>query len=94
MPTYWLDKMPGLIRMGSLKYPHELKKARVEGSVVLLILIDERGRVVVDQVLQASHRAFIQPAIEAAEASLFEPPLKDGKPVRSYYKLPFRFSLD
>ena len=94
IPTVWLKNLPGVIQRGALVYPHDLKKAKIEGYVLLLIMIDERGKVRVREVLQATNPGFLEPAIQAAESSLFEPPTQNGKPVRSYFKLPFRFTLD
>jgi TonB family protein len=94
IPTVWLKRMPRVLKAGHLEYPGDLKSARVEGEVTLLVLINEAGKLRVVKVLHSTNRGFIEPAIKAAEDSVFEPPVQDGKPVRSYYKLPFRFSLN
>lgn len=91
--TSQLDRIPGVIKRGRLIYPHEMKREHIEGFVELKILINERGRVRVIEVLHASHRGFVDSAITAAENSVFEAPLKDKKPVRATYILPIRFGL-
>lgn len=88
-----LDRKPRVIRQGRLEYPFELKRERIEGFVRLKIIIDEQGKVKVAEVVDSSHRAFVKPAIEAAESSVFESPTRQGKKVKAYYFLPFRFSL-
>lgn len=88
-----LDRTPRVIRQGRLEYPFELKRERIEGFVRLKVIIDERGRVRVAEVLEASHRAFVRAAVQAAEDSLFETPTRNGQAVRAYYILPIRFSL-
>lgn len=88
-----LDRTPRVIKQGRLEYPFELKRERIEGFVRLKIIIDEQGRVKVAEVEEASHRAFVKPAIDAAESSVFESPTRNGEKVRAYYFLPFRFSL-
>lgn len=94
IPVFWLKTLPRVLERGILRYPPELKKERIEGRVVLLILIEEAGRVEVKEVLEATNRGFVESAIAAAEDSRFEPPLRDGRAVRSYYKLPFSFQLN
>jgi TonB family protein len=88
-----LDRKPRVIKQGRLEYPFELKRERIEGFVRLKIIIDEGGRVKVAEVVDSSHRAFVKPAIEAAESSVFESPTRNGQKVKAYYYLPFRFAL-
>lgn len=88
-----LDRTPRVIRQGRLEYPFELKRERIEGLVRLKVIIDERGRVRVAEVLEATNRAFVRAAVQAAEDSLFESPTRNGEAVKAYYILPIRFSL-
>ncbi|MGJ3242804.1 MAG: energy transducer TonB [Opitutales bacterium] len=88
-----LDRVPKAIKRGALNYPFELKRERIEGSVKLLVLINEEGEVRVLDVVESTHRAFEKPAIEAAEDSLFESPRKNGEKVKVKFFLPIRFSL-
>jgi protein TonB len=88
-----LDKPPARIRTVPPVYPLELKRARVQGTVLLLIVIDQSGRVTIDKVLEAPVREFVQAAVTAAEQCQFEPPLKAGKPVRARYRMQVPFRL-
>jgi len=88
-----LDKTPRVIKQGRLEYPFELKRSQIEGMVRLKVIIDERGRVRVSEVLDASHRDFVKAAVQAAEDSIFESPTRNGEKVKAYYILPIRFSL-
>ena len=89
-----LDEVPHMTRQCRLRYPSRFRRERGDGFVRLLILIDPRGRVSVQEVLDASHPEFI-PAVEAcAESTRFSPPLRDGKPVRARYKWKVVFPLD
>jgi len=88
-----LDRTPRVIKQGRLEYPFELKRNRIEGMVRLKVIIDERGRVRVSEVLDASHREFVKAAVQAAEDSVFESPTRNGEKVKAYYILPIRFSL-
>ena len=62
-------------------------------TVVLLIIIDQNGRVSVDKVVESSVREFEQAAITAAEQCVFEPPMKGGQPVRARYRMQVPFRL-
>lgn len=87
-----LDRPPGRIRSVPPVYPIELRRARVEGEVKLILIIDQTGRPTVESVAEFTARAFVQPAVEAVQQCLFEPPTKDGQPVRARYsmRVPFR----
>jgi len=66
-------------------YPEHLKNLRIRGEVVLMIAINETGRVnVVNRgVVRKLHPELDQAAIEAVEQWKYEPILrKDGKPIR------------
>lgn len=88
-----LDRVPRVIRRGRLEYPFELRRSGIQGTVRLLVVIDTDGRVRVQEVLEATNRAFVRPAIEAAENSVYETPTRNGEPVRTRFVLPIRFSL-
>ncbi len=87
-----LDRAPRRVRTVPPVYPSELRKARVQGEVVLILVIDQTGRARVERVEQSSNREFIQPAVAAAEQCQWEPPTKDGAAVRARYsmRVPFR----
>lgn len=88
-----LDKPPARTRTVTPVYPPELKRARVQGNVVLMIIIDQNGRVSVDKVVESSAREFEQSAITAAEQCVFEPPMKGGQAVRARYRMQVPFRL-
>lgn len=87
-----LDQAPRRTKTVLPIYPAELRRIRVEGTVALIVIIDQNGRTTVEKVVSSSAREFTQPAILAAEQCVFEPPTKDGKPVRARYTMnvPFR----
>ncbi|MFW5883368.1 MAG: energy transducer TonB [Verrucomicrobiota bacterium] len=88
-----LDRVPRAKRRGRLVYPPEMRRDRVEGRVVLLVEINEEGRVRVIETRQATHREFVQAAIDSAEGSLFESPTRGGQPVKTRFLLPIDFSM-
>lgn len=88
-----LDRPPRRTRTVAPVYPQHLRAARVQGYVTLLIVIDQTGRVAVEEVVEASHRDFVASAIEAAERCQFEPPTVRGETVRARYRFTIRFNL-
>ena len=64
---------------------------KLNGRVVVLIKIDERGTVIEAEVTETIHEAFNQPAIDAVMQWRFQPALKDGKPAPARLKLPLMF---
>ena len=60
---------------------------------MLLVMIDEQGRVSVEKVIDSTHAGFERAAIEFAEASKFESPRKNGEIVKAQFKMPVKFDL-
>jgi periplasmic protein TonB len=88
-----LDEAPRRTKSVLPVYPPELKKARVQGEVTLILIIDATGRPSVEKVLEFTKREFVQAAVTAAEQCLYEPPKKDGQAVRARYSLRIPFRL-
>jgi periplasmic protein TonB len=88
-----LDQVPRMIQQGQFVYPAEMRRARVTGSVTLLVIIDETGTVRVDSVVEGRIREFIENATRFVESCRFEPPRKSGQAVRARYTFPVRFAL-
>ena len=88
-----LDRIPNVLKRGRLRYPGHLLRRGLEGKVKLLVLIDERGVVKVQEVINSSHPDFVEPSIRAAEESTYEPPLRNGKNVQVQFFLPLEFKL-
>lgn len=88
-----LEKRPELIASVAPKYPPEMRKAKIEGSVTVLFLLDENGRVQDPRIENASRPEFEQPALEAVRRWKFKPGMKDGEAVRTYMRLPMRFRV-
>lgn len=88
-----LDGTPAILKRGTLTYPFKLKRRGLEGEVKLLVLIDERGKVKVTEVVSSTHPDFIEPSRRAAEGSVYEAPKRNGEPVKVQFFLPIRFTL-
>lgn len=88
-----LEKRPELLAAVSPVYPAALRKAGVEGTVSVVFVLDENGRVQDPRVERSSRTEFEKPALEALRKWRFRPGMKDGQPVRSFMRQPIRFSL-
>lgn len=75
------------------QYPKELSKAKIEGLVTLVFIVDENGRVEDPRVESSSRPEFEKPALEAVRKWRFRPGQKNGQSVRAYLKIPIRFRV-
>ena len=83
-PAKDLDLYPQALKRIAPAYPQAARDAQVTGSVTLLVLIDEAGRVVGTSVMDsAPDGVFEQAAQQALADAAFFPAQKDGRAVRS-----------
>jgi len=87
-----LEKRPEPVSQVSPTYPAELRKAKVGGVVTLVCVLDETGRVEDPRVVNSTRPEFEKPALEAFRKWRFSPGQKDGQPVRTYIRIPVRFT--
>jgi len=73
-------------------YPDFARKAHLQGIVVLLMTVDERGQPTTVQV-QEGHVAFHEAALQAARQWRFEPAQFEGRAVPARFRLTLKFSL-
>jgi protein TonB len=87
-----LDRPPRRTRTVPPVYPIDLRRARIQGEVTLILVIDQSGRAKVERIAESTNREFNQAAITAAEQCQWEPPMKNGQAVRARYsmRVPFR----
>jgi TonB family protein len=78
-----------------VSYPPIALRQRVEGTVVVNALVDERGNVTDAQVVtEAGGRTGLnEAAVEAARKYRFRPATKDGVPVKVWYRVKVKFEL-
>ena len=88
-----LDRKPMLVASVDPKYPQALKKSKVEGSVVIVFVVNEQGRVSDPRVQSSSRTEFESPAMDALKRWRFQPGTKSGKPVKTYMRLPMAFRM-
>lgn len=88
-----LEKRPEAVSQVAPVYPAGLRKAKIEGAVTLMFILDEEGRVEDPRVENSSHPEFEKPALEAIRRWRFRPGMKDGHSVRTYIRIPIRFRV-
>lgn len=84
---------PVILSQPQPEYSDDARKARVEGTVELLIVVRTDGSVQVDSVRKNLGYGLDQKAIEAVRQWRFRPSRKDGQPVPVYVIVLVNFSL-
>ena len=75
------------------RYPRLAREIGKEGTVLLCLTIDERGRLVDVELLEPAGSGFDEEAVQAIKKSTFSPATRNGKPVTCRAHLPIRFVL-
>jgi protein TonB len=86
------DQSPKPIRSPKPTYPFAAFKARIEGTVLVEILIDSQGRVARSRVIQ-SVPGLDDSALATVRQWLFQPALKNGKPVATLAHVPVSYRI-
>jgi Gram-negative bacterial TonB protein C-terminal len=92
-----LDRVESTVRPRALKvvkasYTPAARAALVSGTVVVSVLIDERGEISQAKAV-SGHELLILPALKAARQCLFAPTLRYGVPVKVRTTLEFPFYI-
>jgi protein TonB len=88
-----LEKRPEAVSQVAPTYPEALRKAKVEGVVTLIFVLDETGKVEDPRVENSTRPEFEKPALDAIRKWRFSPGQKDGQAVRTYIRVPLRFRV-
>lgn len=84
---------PAFLRRQMPVYPMMAKKLGKEGKVVLRLFIDEKGRLINVEIVEAAGYGFTESAVEAVKMSTFLPAREKGVSVASKALLTIRFVL-
>ncbi len=92
VPFYALSDKPVEIKRVNPVYPELAKKAGIEGTVVVKVLVNTKGDVEKVEILK-SHPLLDESAIEAAKQFKFKPGKQRDKFVKVWVSIPFNFKL-
>lgn len=91
-PVEDYDQPPRLVKKTQPVYPQDAFVKKIEGTVVLEILIDSTGRVARSKVIN-SIPALDQAAMECVKQWVFTPGIKHGRPVMTRASAPINFRI-
>jgi protein TonB len=88
-----VDERAQLRAIPAAEYPPLLRRAGIQGSVVVEAVVDTIGRVVPGslRVISSANAGFDEPAMHAVERAVFRPARLQGRPVRTRVKLTLKF---
>ena len=92
LPVRDVDRPPRLLQQVRPTYPSEAFVKKVEGTVVIEIVIDERGRVVRTRIVR-SVTLLDAAAVAAVRQWVFVPALKQGRAVATVAMAPVTFRI-
>jgi TonB family protein len=84
---------PSVLLKVEPEYSEEARKAKFQGTVVLFVVVDEKGNPRDLKVMRPLGLGLDQKAIEAVEKWKFKPGMKDGKPVAVQATIEVNFRL-
>lgn len=87
-----LGLVPRNTRQITPQYPIILKPYGITGSVLLHVIVDERGKPVVADIIEPTGFGLDHAAIEAVRQWEYEPARQEGKPVQVYFRVRVNFS--
>ena len=91
---YAYDTAPRVVRKVEPEYPMMARAAGLEGTVIINVNLDERGRIMRAWVAEsAAHETLVAAALEAIYQFQFLPGRQGDHPVKCTVAVPFHFSL-
>jgi protein TonB len=76
-----LDQQPVARVRQAPTYPYDMRRAGINGTVVVEFIINTEGDVIQTQIVRSSHREFEMPALQAVQKWKFKPGKKGGRVV-------------
>jgi len=90
---YEVDEPPQPIVQVQPEYPEKAKKAKLEGWVIVVAIVDENGDVIQASIYKSDNPIFNDAALEAAKKMKFKPAKHKDTPVKAIVRIPFVFKL-
>ena len=83
-----------VVFMPQVEYPRELKEKKIEGAVLVHVVVSKEGRVTHAKIVQIAHPLFNKEALRVAKLIVYKPVYQDGKPIEVQSTIPFNFVLN
>lgn len=94
VPVYQADSEPAVLNQPKVDYPPEAKRAGVEGTVRLKILVDFEGKVISAKVISGLGFGLDEAALSAVKRFKWKPAVKNGESVSTEIVYAYTFLLD
>lgn len=88
-----LDATPKVISQIPPRYPHEMRRSGIAGSVMVKLVVGPDGRVRAAEAVSFTHRSFADAATAAVKKWRFEPGKRQGRRVAFRVTVPVLFSV-
>jgi len=88
------DRQPKITFFVPPDYPEEARANRIEGTVIVKILVGPDGRVMQTKLMQGVHPLLDASALIAAAEARFAPGRVGGIPVKAWMAMPYQFKLN
>lgn len=75
-------------------YTEKARGARVEGTVIAVVIVDQRGKVLCPRAIKSLPHGLTEATLAALRSWRFEPATVHGRPVRTRYTLTTTFDLN
>lgn len=87
-----VEEKPIMKKQGRPDYPDNVRKQQIEGVVIVSVVIDESGNIIFTKIFK-SVPGLDEPSLEAARKTKFIPGKVNGKPVKVWMNVPWKFIL-
>jgi len=89
-----IEVMPKVLELAKPDYPELAKKARIQGKVLVKVLIDKEGIPKEVVVVKSDNEIFNKPTTDAVMKSKFSPAVNKGEKITAWVILPYNYKLE
>ncbi len=90
---FLVNQSPRILKGRAPEYPVRALERGLEATVIVIITIDTLGRVSHVDVERSGGRDFDPEVIRAVRGLVFQPPIRNGRPIPARFRQPYEFSL-
>ena len=93
----FVEEHPKVLNLSKVQqaigYPQEARDAAIEGSVVVRVLVDEKGNYQTHKLINSVHPLLDKSVSRQLSGLKFTPAIQSGKPTKFWVNIPFSFKL-